>query len=87
MFPGLLSFEREERMELIDVIRKIATLRGTTWEHQIARHNISIVTDTTKVESQCRLRRRSGRGRARLGNGQSIRRGRSGKQRGFEVAE
>jgi hypothetical protein len=30
-------------MELIDVIRKIAELRGTTIEHEIARHNIGII--------------------------------------------
>jgi hypothetical protein len=42
MFPGLLSFGREERMEF-DIIRKIAALRGTTLEHEIARHNIGII--------------------------------------------
>lgn len=30
-------------MELVDVLKKLAELRGTTLEHEIARHNVGIV--------------------------------------------
>jgi hypothetical protein len=30
-------------LELIDVLKHLGTLRGTTLEHEIARHNVSIV--------------------------------------------